>query len=201
MTTETTEYPTRIDLCDGKYTVIYDFRTGQSECLSYGEKWRDLCGDKMVLAMFDEIVELRSNHAKVEDEATRLHTELLTLHSIIMCPGDCPATAESDSLTVRSLKGYIAAVGKRVKELEAELTTGVQLVSDLEAANTTKASLITGLESDAENYQWLRDRMSVAPSGLLELPQLYVPNPECEHLTGERLDEALRAVRTKESKP
>jgi hypothetical protein len=52
-------YPTSIDLCDGKYTVIYDFDTGQSEALRYGKKWRDLCGDKMVLAMFDEIVELR----------------------------------------------------------------------------------------------------------------------------------------------
>ena len=51
-------YPTRIDLCDGKYSVIYDFETGRSEALRYGEKWRDLRGDKMVLAMFDRIVEL-----------------------------------------------------------------------------------------------------------------------------------------------
>ena len=51
-------YPTKIDLCDGKYSVIYDLETGRSECLRYGEKWRELCGDKMVLAMFDRIVEL-----------------------------------------------------------------------------------------------------------------------------------------------
>jgi len=51
-------YPTRIDLCDGKYSVIFDFETGRSEALRYGEKWRDLRGDKMVLAMFDRIVEL-----------------------------------------------------------------------------------------------------------------------------------------------
>jgi hypothetical protein len=53
------DYPTEITLCDGKYTVVYDFNTGRSECLRYGEQWRDLVGDKMVLAMFDEIVELR----------------------------------------------------------------------------------------------------------------------------------------------
>lgn len=53
------EYPTRIDLCDGKYTIIYDFKTGRSECLRYGNTWRQLAGDKMVLACFDEIVELR----------------------------------------------------------------------------------------------------------------------------------------------
>jgi hypothetical protein len=39
---------------------------GQSEALRYGEKWRDLCGDKMVLAMFDTIVELRERAAEVE---------------------------------------------------------------------------------------------------------------------------------------
>ena len=59
-------YPTRIDVCDGKYTIIYDFDTGQSEALRYGEKWRDLCGDKMVLAMFDTIVELQERGAKVD---------------------------------------------------------------------------------------------------------------------------------------
>lgn len=59
-------YPTRIDVCDGKYTIIYDFETGQSEALRYGEKWRDLCGDKMVLAMFDTIVELRERAAEIE---------------------------------------------------------------------------------------------------------------------------------------
>jgi len=51
-------YPTKIELCEGKYSVIYNLDTGQSECFRYGEPWRDLCGDKMVLAMFDRIVEL-----------------------------------------------------------------------------------------------------------------------------------------------
>ena len=51
-------YPTRIDLCDGKYSVVFNFETGQSEALRYGERWRDLRGDKMVLAMFNRIVEL-----------------------------------------------------------------------------------------------------------------------------------------------
>ena len=60
------DYPTCIDVCDGKYTIIYDLKTGQSECLRYGEKWRDLYGDKMVLAMFDTIVELRERAAEVE---------------------------------------------------------------------------------------------------------------------------------------
>jgi len=69
-------YPTHVDLCDGKYTVIYDLETGQSECLRYGEKWRELCGDKMVLAMFDRIVELedgiRQHLARHENGCTQL---------------------------------------------------------------------------------------------------------------------------------
>lgn len=58
------DYPTSINLCDGKYTIIYDFATGQSECLRYGQPWRQLVGDKMVLACFDEIVRLRAELAK-----------------------------------------------------------------------------------------------------------------------------------------
>ena len=54
------EYPTRLDICDGKYTLIIDTDTGRAECLRYGEKWRDLVGDKMVLALFDELVEARA---------------------------------------------------------------------------------------------------------------------------------------------
>lgn len=57
------EYQTRIDLCDGKYTIICDLRTGQFEALRHGERWRSLVGDKMILAMFDKIIELREKLA------------------------------------------------------------------------------------------------------------------------------------------
>jgi hypothetical protein len=61
------DYPTSINLCDGKYTIIYDFATGQSECLRYGQPWRQLVGDKMVLACFDEIVRLRAELAALHE--------------------------------------------------------------------------------------------------------------------------------------
>lgn len=60
-----TDYPTRLDLCDGKYTVIFDLKTGQAECLRYGEPWRSLVGDKMVLAMFDELVAAREQRDRL----------------------------------------------------------------------------------------------------------------------------------------
>lgn len=65
------DYPTSINLCDGKYTIIYDFATGQSECLRYGQPWRQLVGDKMVLACFDEIVRLRAELAAAQLDAAR----------------------------------------------------------------------------------------------------------------------------------
>lgn len=56
-----------IDLCEGKYTVVYDHNTHELKALRYGDMWRDLTGDRMIHAMFDEIVELRSklNYAHV----------------------------------------------------------------------------------------------------------------------------------------
>ena len=35
------------------------------------------------------------------------HDELLTIHTILMTPGDCPAIADDDTLTVRMLKDLI----------------------------------------------------------------------------------------------
>lgn len=81
--TNPTEYPTRLDLCDGKYTVIYDLNKGQSECLRYGEKWRDLRGDKMTLAMFDRIVELQIKVAEAESSERVAHN--LLANRLIEC--------------------------------------------------------------------------------------------------------------------
>lgn len=47
-----------IVLEDGKYTIRIH-QDGKLECLRYGEPWRDLVGDKMVLAMAQEIQRLR----------------------------------------------------------------------------------------------------------------------------------------------
>lgn len=52
-------YPTKLSLCDNKYTVIFDFDKGTAKALRYDEDWRDLTGDKLILAMFDTIVDLK----------------------------------------------------------------------------------------------------------------------------------------------
>lgn len=50
---------TRIELLGGKYTVIHDQGTGL-RAERYGEPWRDLTGDGLVLAMAHEIEALRA---------------------------------------------------------------------------------------------------------------------------------------------
>lgn len=48
----------RIDVCDGKYTVILE-DNGNLKALRYGTYWRDCCGDGLILALAQEIEELR----------------------------------------------------------------------------------------------------------------------------------------------
>ena len=48
----------RITVCDGKYTVIMT-KDGNLRALRYGEEWRDLVGDGMVLSLAQEIDDLR----------------------------------------------------------------------------------------------------------------------------------------------
>jgi len=48
----------KINLADGKYTYIFDEKTGESKALRYGGSWRDLTGDSLILAMAKEIERL-----------------------------------------------------------------------------------------------------------------------------------------------
>lgn len=62
---------TRIDLDDGKYTVIHDNGVN-FRALRYGEEWRSLTGDKLVLTMAQEIERLREIEADREVKASNL---------------------------------------------------------------------------------------------------------------------------------
>lgn len=54
----------RLDVYDGKYTLVWDDETGHLQALRYGEPWRDLVGDGLVLALFQEVEGLRKKLAK-----------------------------------------------------------------------------------------------------------------------------------------
>lgn len=63
---------------EGKYRYIMD-SSGKSRCLRNGEEWRDLVGDKMVLALVAEIEELReevSRLRKIEVEYVKCASRL-----------------------------------------------------------------------------------------------------------------------------
>lgn len=62
----------KITVCDGKYTVICpdDWKNEKFECLRYGEEWRDLCGDGMVLALCHRIMELEDKVKEMETKRT-----------------------------------------------------------------------------------------------------------------------------------
>jgi hypothetical protein len=60
----------RIHLENGKYTYEHD-EQGQ-RVLRHGEPWRDLCGDKFVGAMADEITRLRDALTSMTEERDRL---------------------------------------------------------------------------------------------------------------------------------
>lgn len=54
----------RHELLDGKYTIVFDEKTGRLEALRYGEPWRDLVGDGLVLAMLQEIDRLKAGQSQ-----------------------------------------------------------------------------------------------------------------------------------------
>jgi len=57
----------KIELMDGKYMVINELEEGGGfRALRYGEEWRNLVGDNLVLAMAYEIEELREKLAETE---------------------------------------------------------------------------------------------------------------------------------------
>ena len=48
------------NICSGKYTVIID-DNNKFHALRFGEEWRDLTGDGLIMAMLYEIIELKED--------------------------------------------------------------------------------------------------------------------------------------------
>lgn len=57
----------RIELYDGKYTVILTDNGKRFRALRYGEEWKDLAGDGMVLSMFYKIQELEEENKTMKN--------------------------------------------------------------------------------------------------------------------------------------
>jgi len=49
----------KVDIANGKYTVVMDESRGGLMALRYGEEWRDCCGDNLIYWLATELDELR----------------------------------------------------------------------------------------------------------------------------------------------
>ena len=71
----------RVSVCDGKYTVIQG-ASGSLRALRHGEEWRDLTGDGLVLALAQEVADLRSALAEAESIAKGYVHPPMALYSV-----------------------------------------------------------------------------------------------------------------------
>ena len=75
-----------LDVCDRKYTVVFNSKTGELKALRYGQEWQSLSGNKFVYSLFIDLVEERKEKEalleliEVYREASKLkdsHAEIL----------------------------------------------------------------------------------------------------------------------------
>lgn len=71
----------KIELEGGKYTVINELNEGgKFKALRYGEDWRSLAGDNLVLAMFYRIESLTERLNEAESLLSEAHDLLDDVH-------------------------------------------------------------------------------------------------------------------------
>jgi len=102
---------TRIELDDGKYTVVHDSGAGL-HALRYGEHWRDMTGDGLVLAMAQEIEDLRRRivpvqQVSVPDGKVCVPVEVLRLYEF-MAASFTPFTSQHEQIAISLRKAKAA---------------------------------------------------------------------------------------------
>lgn len=103
----------RLTICDGKYTLIYNEETGEFRALRYGEQWRDLVGDKMVLALLTEILDGRKKATEAHDDLLagleRKDKDLWDIDAVLKKVGFEPWKYESFSKCVEAMANELKA--------------------------------------------------------------------------------------------
>lgn len=66
----------RHDFDDGKYTVIFDEKTGKMEALRHGEPWQDLSGNNLVYFMLSAYDSTRLETAQLQAHVAELEAAL-----------------------------------------------------------------------------------------------------------------------------
>lgn len=83
----------RIELAEGKYTVLYDSDTGAIETLRYGEPWRDHVGDHLVGALVERILELENKERSPSDDEEYKFCERCSVELLRVVEGLCSRCA------------------------------------------------------------------------------------------------------------
>lgn len=113
----------RHDFLDGKYTVIFDETTGRLSALRYGEPWRDLVGDGMVLAMLQRVDALQQEVDALQRRIDGMKTDAALAGDCAGLPALTPAPqlaqpAAQDCDDLNKLGGQISSLLlERAREL------------------------------------------------------------------------------------
>ena len=101
---------TRIELDDGKYTVVHDSGAGL-HALRYGEHWRDMTGDGLVLAMAQEIEDLRRRIVPVQQVSVPDGLELIKRMQVCLSLDDTEwgLSAPEKYKLLGDIKSYVLA--------------------------------------------------------------------------------------------
>ena len=59
-------------ICDGKYAIIQD-ESGSTNVLRYGEGWRNVTGDNVILGAAYEIQKLQDRIKRLEEAGDEMH--------------------------------------------------------------------------------------------------------------------------------
>lgn len=71
----------KIELENGKYTIVNELNEGGGfHALRYGEQWRNLAGDNLILAMVHRMEELQDRLSQAEDLLSEAHDMLDDVH-------------------------------------------------------------------------------------------------------------------------
>lgn len=73
-----------LSVCEGKYKLVYNSADGDFKCLRHGEEWQSLVGNKMVYALFCELLECRA--AKAAESAPTSTNTGMAAEAAQICP-------------------------------------------------------------------------------------------------------------------
>lgn len=132
---------TSLDFAGGKYTVVHNNGVAL-RALRYGEPWRDLSGDGLVLAMAQEVEDLKAELVKQGSNHVRrvleVEKELAAIHRLANCGTTQNWLMLSDEEKAKWL-GLLVSESSRRKAADEKVEAQDELIAQLTTAFQTIA--------------------------------------------------------------